>query len=88
MRRQPSFDGTRWCPPVPPRPQVCGPVRGERRNALLRGYPVAAELRFQSRGWPPRPRNPWPWESETRPAGTGLMMGCIPQRRPWWHVVW
>jgi hypothetical protein len=87
MRSQPGIDGTRWCPPVPPRPRACRPLPGPRNNALLRGYPVAAELRFQQRCWPPRPRQPWPFETESRAPGTGLAMGCIPRRRQWWEVV-
>lgn len=84
------------CPPPRPRPPrpwwaiskrekfACGFIR----QPSLRGYPVPAAVRF--RDWPtwPFPRRPWPFESETRAPGTGLALGRIPHRRPFWEVVW
>jgi hypothetical protein len=87
MRHWPTFEGTRWCPPVPPRPHVCKPLPGPRQDALLRGYPVASELRFRQTCWP-FPRQPWPFESETRAPGTGLAIGKMPKRHPNRWVEW
>lgn len=80
------------CPP-PPRPWWAISLHakyahGFIRRPALRGYPVPAEVRFENCPTWPFPRRPWPFESETRAPGTGLALGRIPHRRPYWEVVW
>lgn len=42
------------------------------------GWPVRAKLGFCPNPFDPRmPRIPWPYETESRAAGTGLVMGKL-----------
>jgi len=73
----------------PPRPPVkWGPPPLwwlMQRGFVLRprgvGWPAEAQIRFTpSPMHPHMPRLPWPYETESRPPGTGLVMGQIPPR--------
>jgi hypothetical protein len=75
------------CPPWPPHPPCPPPNRPPDHWLIEHGYmlepkrvghPVRAELRFKPNPVDPRlPRLPWPNETESRAAGTGLLLS-------WW----
>lgn len=49
--------------------------------AQTRGWPVRAKIAFRPNPLDPHmPRMPWPYETESRAAGTGLAMGRLPHR--------
>jgi len=73
---------------APPPAYYCGPqwgwcvppywwlvCHGYARIPKTVGYPVRAQIAFRGG---PFPRRPWPFETETRAAGTGLAMGRLP----------
>ena len=56
---------------------------GYMRCPARRGWPAMANIAFQptSAALPFTPRKPWVYETESRAAGTGLVMGCMPCRQ-------
>lgn len=64
------MNGVTTCGPPPPA-LPAGPPRYTIPGAHLLD---PAYVFFQNPGWP-YPRQPWPFESETRAAGTGLIGG-------------
>lgn len=74
--------------PQPASPPKCGSwgwvvQQGYVRVPRVTGYPISSMITF----WPrPQhmPRTPWPYESETRAAGTGLALGYAHRQDPVW----